>query len=154
MLFLLFQVGLDRYALDARQIAEVLPMVAIKRIPLSPRGVAGVCNYRGVPVPVIDLSELAGGRPTRLRFGTRLVLVHYADETGTRHLLGLVAEKATETLRCAPGDFVPSGVTNEGASFLGPVAAHAGSLIQRIEVDELLSPSVRSVLFRRARAGS
>ena len=152
MLFLLFQVGSDRYALDVRQIAEVLPMVAIKRIPLSPRGVAGVCNYRGVPVPVIDLSELAIGRPTQPRLGTRLVLVHYGDGTGARHLLGLIAEKATETLRCAAEEFVASGVTDEATPYLGPVAAHAGSLIQQIEVDELLSTAVRSVLFRQGQA--
>ena len=151
MLFLLFRVGLDRYALDARKIAEVVPMVAIKRIPLSPRGVAGVCNYRGVPVPVIDLSDLAVGRPTQPRLGTRVILVHYADGTGACHLLGLLAERATETLRCAAADFVTSGVTSEGAPFLGPVIAHAGSLIQRIEVDELLSVSVRDALFRQAR---
>jgi chemotaxis-related protein WspB len=153
MLFLLFQVGRDRYALDVRQIAEVLPMVAITRIPLSPRGVAGVCNYRGVPVPVIDLSELTVGRPTQPRLGTRLVLVHYGDEAGARHLLGLLAENATETLRCTAEDFVASGVTNEETPYLGPVAAHAGSLIQRIDVDELLSTSVRSVLFRQVQAG-
>jgi chemotaxis-related protein WspB len=153
MLFLLFRVGRDRYALDARQIVEVLPMVAIKGIPLSPRGVAGVCNYRGVPVPVIDLSDLAIGRPTQPRLGTRVILVHYADETGARHLLGLLAERATETLRVSPADFVASGVTNEGATFLGPVISHAGSLIQRIEVDELLSESVRGVLFRQVQAG-
>jgi chemotaxis-related protein WspB len=152
MLFLLFQIGPDRYALDARQVAEVLPMVAIKRMPLSPRGVAGVCNYRGVPVPVIDLSELAIGHPTQPRLGTRLVLVYYTDETGARHTLGLLAEKATETLRCAPADFVASGVTNEGAPYLGPVAARAGGLIQRVEVDELLSVSVRSVLFQQVQA--
>jgi hypothetical protein len=46
---------------------------------------------------------------------------------------------------------VASGVTSEGAPFLGPVIAHAGSLIQRIEVDELLSVSVRDALFRQAR---
>ena len=36
MLFLLFELGTDRYALDALQIAEVLPLVAIKRIPRAP----------------------------------------------------------------------------------------------------------------------
>ncbi len=38
---------------------------AIKQIPQAPPGVAGVFNYRGAPVPVIDLSELALGRPAR-----------------------------------------------------------------------------------------
>ena len=33
MLFLLFEMGKDRYALDVRQIAEVLPLVAVTRVP-------------------------------------------------------------------------------------------------------------------------
>jgi chemotaxis-related protein WspB len=154
MLFLLFQVGADRYALDARQIAEVLPLVAITRLPHSPPGVAGVCNYRGVPVPVIDLNELAIGRPAQPHLSTRLIVVHYPDGTGARHLLGLIAENATDTVRREPADFLPSGITNAGAPYLGPVAAHAAGFIQWIQADRLLPASVRDVLFLHPQAGS
>jgi len=50
MLFLLFQLGQDRYALEASRVIEVLPLVSLKRIPQAPRGVAGLFNYRGRPV--------------------------------------------------------------------------------------------------------
>ena len=50
MLFLLFELGTDRYALDARQIAEVLPLVAITQFPQMSPAVSGVFNYRGAPV--------------------------------------------------------------------------------------------------------
>ena len=63
MLFLLFELGQDRYALDVRQVAEVLPLVEFKRIPQAPPFVAGLLNYRGDPVPVIDLSQLTLSRP-------------------------------------------------------------------------------------------
>ena len=45
MLFLLFELGRDRYALDALQVAEVLPLLALKEMPLAPPGVAGLLNY-------------------------------------------------------------------------------------------------------------
>ena len=38
MLFLLFQLGNDRYALDASRVVEVLPLVELKHLPLAPRG--------------------------------------------------------------------------------------------------------------------
>ena len=63
MLFLIFELGADRYALQAAHIAEVLPVVRIKRVPHAPPGVIGVFDYHGAPVPVIDLSELTLGRP-------------------------------------------------------------------------------------------
>jgi chemotaxis-related protein WspB len=51
VLFFLFQLGEDRYALDALQIAEILPLVGVKRIPQAPTGVAGVidCQARRRP---------------------------------------------------------------------------------------------------------
>jgi chemotaxis-related protein WspB len=91
MLFLLFQLGDDRYALDTGRVAEVLPLVAITPIPKAPTGVAGLFNYHGAPVPAIDLSQLTMGRPARNRMNTRIVLVHYPDGRGKTHLLGLIA---------------------------------------------------------------
>jgi chemotaxis-related protein WspB len=146
MLFLLFQLGQDRYALDTSQVAEVLPLVGITPILQAPPGV-GLFNCRGVPVPVIDLSQLTMGRPARSRLNTRIVLVHYPDGSGGTHLLGLIAEKVSETVRRDKADFVASGVTNDRAPYLGPVATDARGLMQWIDVESLLPASVRDVLF-------
>ena len=75
--------------------------------------------------------------------------MNYPDATGAKRLLGLIAEKATETLRREPGDFVASGVKSDGAPYLGPVAHDARGLIQWVEVDKLLPAAVREVLFRQ-----
>lgn len=150
MLFLLFQLGQDRYALEASQVVEVLPLVSIKQIPHTPAGVAGVFNYRGSPVPVIDLTELTLGRPARSRLSTRIIVVHYSEDSGhSKLLLGLIAEMATETVRREPADFVASGVTSDVAAYLGPVAADSRGLIQWVKINKLLPESVRDVLFRR-----
>ena len=149
MLFILFQLGQDCYALDAAQVAEVLPLVQVKKIPRAPAGVAGVFTYRGAPVPVLDLSQLTLGRPARSRLSTRVLLVNYPDAKGATRLLGLIAEKATETLRREPGDFVASGVKSDGAPYLGPVANDARGIIQWVEVEKLLPASVREVLFKQ-----
>jgi chemotaxis-related protein WspB len=45
---------------------EVLPLVHAKRIPQSPAGMAGIFDYHGAPVPLIDLAELALGKPSQL----------------------------------------------------------------------------------------
>ena len=149
MLFILFQLGRDRYALDAAQVAEVLPLVQIKEIPQAPAGVSGVCNYRGSAVPVIDLSALVLGRPARRSLSTRLILVRYPTAAGDRRLLGLIAERATETLRREPAHFTATGLTPEGAPYLGPVLAEARGLIQWVEVDRLLPAPVRDALFQQ-----
>lgn len=152
MVYLLFQLGQERYALDAHSVAEVLPMVAVTEISKAPAGVLGAFNYRGVPVPAIDLCRLTLGRPARAHLSTRIVVVHYPGDDGRAHVLGLVAEKATETLRREPADFVGSGVTSDQAPYLGPVTTDAHGIIQLIDAQRLLSPEIRAALFQTAAA--
>ncbi len=137
MLFLVFQLGARRYAIDASQIVEVLPLVTINKVARAPQEVAGIFVYRGAPVPVIDLSQLLEGRPAEHRLSTRVIIVH-DPHSGDRRLLGLVAEKASEMIRRESTDFVDSGVRSEGAPSLGPVAPDARGLVQRLDIAGLL----------------
>lgn len=148
MLFLVFELGSDRYALDVRHIAAVLPLVGFKQLPQAPPAVSGLLTYRGTLVPVIDLSQLTLGRAAARRLSTRIVLVDYPDEAGRPHLLGLIAEKATQAVRYEASDFSASGVTHPGAAYLGPVANDAQGLLQRVEVRTLLPASLRDLLFK------
>jgi chemotaxis-related protein WspB len=143
MLFLKFRIGSASYALNATQIVEVLPLLRITPIPHAPAGIQGLANYRGTPVPVIDLSELTLGQSARLHISTRLILVHYGE-----HLLGLIAEQATEMMRREPEDFTDSGVASDAAPYLGPVTQDGGSLTRWIDVQKMLPTAVSSVLFR------
>lgn len=147
MLFLLFRIGADRYALEANQVVEVVPLVHVKKLPRAPAGIAGVINYRGLPVPVIDLNELALGQPVQARVSTRIILVKYPMESGEEHTLGLMAEHATETLKRAASDFVSPGIAVSAAPYLGRVATDARGMIQWIEVKNLLPGSVRESIF-------
>ena len=149
MLFLQFQLGQDRYVLASSEVVEVLPLLGIKQIPQAPAGVVGAFNYRGKPVPVIDLSELALGRPARRHMSTRIIIVLHPGANGGLHLLGLIAERATETVRLDPADFADAGIVNGGAPYLGPVATDPNGLVQRIEVTRLLPAAVRAVLFEQ-----
>ena len=147
MLFLLFRLGKDRYALPVKQVVEVLPMLEVKQLPQAPPAVRGAFDFRGQPVPLIDLSQLALGRAARDHLSTRIVLVHCPDGRGGTRLLGLVAEHVTETFRRQPADFRDAGVALPEARGLGPVASDVGGLVQWVQVDELLSPELRALLF-------
>ena len=67
-------------------------------------------------------------------------------------LVGLVAERATETMWCERADFASSGITNDEAPYLGAVIVRPRGLVQLVELDKLLPASVRDVLFRQVRA--
>src|SRR5215813_9324235 len=121
MLFLIFHLGEDWYALNSAEIVQVLPHVAWKVIPQAPPGVAGVINYHGAPVPLIDPKALSLGQVAARHMSTRIILVNYLAPDGETHLLGFLAEPATETIRREITDFVDPGVPADRAPFLGPV---------------------------------
>jgi chemotaxis-related protein WspB len=128
-------------------VAEVLPMLEVKRIPQAPPAVRGAFDFRGTPVPLLDLSRLALGRDAAEQLSTRIVLVHYPDARGATRLLGLLAEHATETLRRDPSEFRDAGVEVPDAPWLGRVASDAGGLVQWVQVEQLLPPELRALLF-------
>jgi len=147
MLFLLFQLGQDRYALEASRVVEVVPLLALKHLPQAPKGVAGIFDYRGRPVPAVDLSALTLGQPARERLSTRIIIVNYPDEGGTNHLLGLIAERATEMVRKEVKDFADSDVRLGTAPYLGPIFADSQGAIQWIYEQRVLPEPVRQLLF-------
>ncbi|WP_116297299.1 chemotaxis protein CheW [Cupriavidus taiwanensis] len=150
-LFLLFRLGADHYALDAAEVAEVLPLTRLKQIPGAPAWVAGLMQRRGQPVPVIDLPALATGVPAAPRTSTRTVLVHYRRaESEPARLLGLRLEAATQTLRCPAESFVDAGVAGASPRYLGPVRHDARGLVQWVRVGALLPDEVHAMLFADA----
>ena len=149
MLLLVFQIGRDRYALEARQAVEVVPFLALKRIPQAPRGIAGIFNYRGRPVPAIDLSELTLGRSSSERLSTRIIVLRFEHPEEPAHvrLLGLIAERTTGLMRYDEREFVDSGVGAGGTPYLGPVLVDDKGVIQLLRTQHLLTEGVRDLLF-------
>jgi chemotaxis-related protein WspB len=154
MLFLTFQIVNDRYAVEANRVVEVLPLLALKRLPQAPAGVAGLFNLRGQPVPAIDLSELSFGKTVEERLSTRIILVEYTDARGVRHPLGLIAERVTQTLRKEPKDFIHPGINLAQAPYLGPVLMDAQGPIQWLRTEHLVSEPFRQLLFPETQPGS
>ena len=138
MLFLLLRIGDEGYAVAASRIVEILPLVEIKRMRATPPEVAGSFRYRGAFVPAIDLDRLELGRPAPVRMGTRILVVDVPgnSRSSARERIGLIAAGATETLRYE-------------ASAFTPFASGPHGLVQRLDIDKLLSPQLRELLFAR-----
>jgi chemotaxis-related protein WspB len=150
LLFLLFEIGPDRYCLSASRVVEVAPMVRFKKLPHAPAYVAGLINYRGAIAPVIDLSALVGHGPSRPLFSSRIILADFRSTGGARKVVGLLAEKVTETISRNEGDFQPPGIEVDNARFLGKVVFDDEGMIQRIDLEQILPENVQKYLFSQA----
>jgi chemotaxis-related protein WspB len=147
VLYLLFQLGSDRYALEANRVVEVLPLVPLKRPLRPPRGVAGSLNYHGDFLPVVDMRELATGQPAPPRLSTRIILARLSAAGDRSSRLGIICENATDMMRCDPAEFVPAGIASEEAPYLGPIRVGPHGMVQLVDIDRLLTVSLRKLLF-------
>jgi chemotaxis-related protein WspB len=133
MLFLLFQIGPGRYAIEATRVVEVLPLMRVSHLPQAPDGMVGILCYRGEPLPVIDLCSVILHRPAEQKLSTRIVVVTSAG--GRR--FGLIAERANGTLKRERGDFMDTGVALEGVPYLGPITRDERGFVLWIDPDQL-----------------
>jgi chemotaxis-related protein WspB len=152
MLFLLFQLGSDRYAIEAHRAVEVVPLLDLKRVPGAPPGVAGIFNYRGRPVPAIDLCALTLGRPAREELSTRIIVMRQDDAQGRTQLIGVVAERATDLVRKDVGGGQAELGNGVQTGFLGPVLLDERGFLQLVRPDHLLTEPVREALFAQVAA--
>lgn len=150
MKVLVFTIGPDRYGMRLGAVVRVLPVLALKQIALAPEFVAGLMDLHGAPVPVIDLSRLAGVVPEQVWFDSRIILVDYPAGDGALRRLGLLAEHVTGIETLDEAALADSGV--DAAPFLGQVIGAAAGMLQLVEPGRLLSADVRALLFQPARA--
>jgi chemotaxis-related protein WspB len=147
MLLLVFQLGSSRFALEARAICEVAPYARLEPLAQVPAFVAGLFDFRGEMVPVIDLRHLVQGEPCKRHMTSRIMLVDYPLPGGTQRLLGLLAEQVTETIKADPDDFTRTGVHVEDTPYLGDIARDEQGMIHLLRPGQLLPEAVCMQLF-------
>lgn len=126
----LLRLGASRYAVAMGDVAEVAPVPGLTRVPGAPLWLAGVANWRGRMLPVLDIRTLVGVPVTPLATSARLVVVM----AGPRGELtaGLLAEAvpgvydvAIEAMSAPPATLPPEAallVEGQVTDLLGPIA--------------------------------
>ncbi len=101
MLLVLFNIGVERFALSCHAVVEILPFLRLQEASPRCEEISGLINYRGRPLPVLDLCRHLAGSLCRQSLSSRIIVINYQDErtSGSRERrLGLLAEKVTETV--------------------------------------------------------
>ncbi|MDG3495040.1 chemotaxis protein CheW [Pseudanabaena catenata USMAC16] len=136
---LLFYVGTERYAIACSYVVEVVRLTSLRTPKQLPPNVVGMFKYSNVIVPVIDLCQLIQGTPCKTHLSTRIILVRYqvlGQESPS--ILGVMAERVTETIDSQDTELVDSGITVSDAPYLGKIISDHYGLIQQVKLDRLL----------------
>ena len=139
MLMLICQIKSHWYALEATHVVEVIPRVPLRQVPNTPPYIAGLLNYRGTIVPIIDLSILIENEtPSQPYLSTRIIMIRY-QVAGHQawQSLGLIAEQVTETLNPSAKDIKPLNLETQGSDYLGGMILNDRGMVQCIDLDKL-----------------
>lgn len=69
------RLGAARYVVALEDVAEVVPLAPLTRVPNAPAWLAGVANWRGRVLPVVDLRLLLGAPAPPLPTSARFVVL-------------------------------------------------------------------------------
>lgn len=147
MLVLLFYLGDVMYSIRCDKVREIAPMVNLKELPHAPDYFAGLFNYRGMIVPVIDLRRLIQHQSCDIRLSTRIILLDYVKPDNTPAIFGIMAERVTEAVMKPLDALISSGITMANMPYLGSLLVDGNTMVQYIAVEALpgalnLSPAV------------
>lgn len=119
------RLGSGRFAADLEAVAEVGRVPAVTRIPGAPRWLAGVANWRGRLLPVLDLRSLLGAEATSLGTAARLVVL-----TADGMSAGVVVDSVEGTRELGEGlEEFPPALADRGSGLLaGQVPAEDGPI--------------------------
>ena len=146
MLMLLFAIDDERYALESQQVVEVLPLGGLTKPHQALPCVSGLLHYRGYLVPVIDICQLIRGRPCRSFLSTRIIVVRFLAPNHQTQVLGLLAERVTQTFDAADATLIPTGMVVDTAPYLANRVLDAQGIIQCLHIEHLLVPEQQASL--------
>lgn len=146
MLLLTFQSAGALYGVDAAGVVSVIPRIDLRALPHAPKFLAGVFEYRGEVVSVVDLGVLLGSAPSPNRLSTRILLVDRAfkdHEAGAasppkRSLLGLIVEDAGDFVTIDPAALTSPAAPITKAPYLGDIAETDRGLVQLVLPEKVL----------------
>ena len=144
---MLFTVDESRYAMATANIISVIPYVRLDKIPSASAYIAGLLNFHGEPVPVVDLSMLLAHRATNQRLSSRIVIVDTGGNGKEARIIGLLMEKATEAKKIDASEMADSGMTLAESPCLGKVYMDGDGAIQIVSAKDVLAENDVAELF-------
>jgi len=149
MLIVGLNIGAEHYGIEAARVIEIVPLIELKKVPLTEKTIKGIFNYRGTTTPVIDLCQLFERRYCNNNLSTRIIIIHYKDSSGNSKPIGLIAENVTDVIKCEIEEITDSGIQSDKQRFLGKVYKHNNDMIQLIDTHQILPPSISQQLAKQ-----
>lgn len=147
MLCVTFRIGKSRYCVGIADVEEILPPVKSQAIPSTPDFVAGMIDYRGEYIPMIDLKLLIAGVESEIKMNCRIIAIRATFFSETRKI-ALLVENLSDVLEIDEESAVLSALALERETFFGKIVYDEEGLIQEIIADKIITGKLKELLFK------
>ena len=126
----------QEYGINVFKVREVLPCPELTGIPKQTTALKGLAHIRGETIPVIDLSEAIGHGPVdeSMREQSFLIVSEY-----NRRGLAFLVSRVDRILPAKWDQVSPPPIETKEQNYLTAVVQHEGSLIEILDVEQVLS---------------
>ncbi|MDY7039300.1 MAG: chemotaxis protein CheW [Chloroflexota bacterium] len=140
--FVVFQLDNTEFGVPINQVARIVRLMEITRVPRAPAFVEGVINLQGEIVPVIDLKKRFSQKSEGIHGDdkARILIVELPDESDEWQLVGLLVDAVTE-IRWLPASDVgemPPMLEGISPAYLAGVGRVGERLIVILDLDRVL----------------
>lgn len=116
--FLTFRLGSEEYGVGILRVREIIGLIDITPLPLTPDFVKGVINLRGKIIPVIELRTKFGLPHAAYTEATCVIVVEASDhDSAERYKIGVIVDSVSEVLD------IPASAIDTPPRFGGAVRA-------------------------------
>ena len=138
---LVFKLDGQEYALEIANVVQTVRMAAIQPIPSAPPHVAGVLNWRGQVIPVLNLRQRLGLAPRPVDLDTQLLIARVKDRT-----VALIVDAVSQVLSLPTACLAPPekiGARLDALSAVGKLGERLLLILDQniLLVDDLKIPS-------------
>jgi purine-binding chemotaxis protein CheW len=137
--WLTFSLGAEEYALDIRQIKEIIKPRQVTEIPRVPEFILGVISLRGIIVPVFDLSRRLRLGSADLTASSRIVVCRAGERSA-----GLLVDRISQVIRIPVRSIEPPPVVLSGLDreLVAGVGRHQSRMLIQLYLPNVLNPEL------------
>ena len=145
--YLTFMLGDEIFAVDVRNVREVLDNTAITKVPRTPDFMRGVINLRGSVVPVVDMRLKFGMTATEQTVNTCIIIIEVTRSDG-QAVLGALVDSVKEVINLEQDQIEPAPNigTNIRSEFIKGMGKQDDHFIIILDADRVLSEDELSMM--------
>ena len=138
--YLTFRLGFEEFGLELLKVREIIALMEITAVPMTPDHVRGVLNLRGRVIPVVDL-RLKFGMPFLEDHDRKCIIVVDTVRGGRQVQMSILVDSVSEVLHIPGKDIRRPPPVGTQSQFIRGIGEVRGGIRILLDIDAVLVAS-------------